>query len=681
MRTIGFIIVMCTAALAGCSHGLDLYVATDGNDAWSGSLAECNKVGTDGPFATLERARDEIRSRKAENTPLSGPATVHVRGGVYLRSAPFELTDDDSGAATAPITYRAYKDETARLIGGREIANFKPVTDKVILDRLDASAHGEVYEADLEALGLKDYGAVCKLGQSIELFFQDKPMTLARWPNEGFVEIVELVGDEPHVSHGRKGNKVGKFTYAGDRPKRWTAEPEIWLYGYWFWDWASAFQRVQSIDTDKRIISTVPPYHNYGYLAGQRFYALNLLAELDRPGEWYLDRDSGVLYFWPPAPVNTAKAFVSEVGTLISMQDASHVTIRGFTIEMSRGNAVTIKGGSHSRIAGCTLRNIGGKAVTILGGKENGVVGCDIYDTANGGITIKGGDRSTLTPSGHYAINNHIHHYNRSNMTYRTAVSINGVGVHVAHNLIHDASHMAIGLSGNEHVIEFNEVHNVCMETDDAGAFYMGRDWTWRGNIVRYNYFHHIGQFKSHVGVQAIYLDDWASGTTVFGNVCYKAGRAVLVGGGRNNTVENNIFVDCTPAVHVDSRGLGWAKYYFDSTTNTLIERLAKVPYKKPPWSTRYPELLTLYDDEPALAKYNVVARNICVGGSWLKLLDGLTDKVVCVEDNLVDVDPLFVDRANENFQLKNDSPAYKLGFKRIPIEKIGLYNDELQAP
>jgi len=680
MRTIGVVIVICTAALAGCAHGLDFYVAPDGNDAWSGTRAQRNDASTDGPFASLERARDEIRKRKQDGGLPAGPVTVHLRGGRYPLGKPFELIALDSGTQTSPITYRAYADEQVRLIGGREIANFKLVTDPAILERLDAPARGKVYQADLKALGIKDFGEVARLGKRLELFFQDRPMTLSRWPNEGFVRIVDLAGDQPHDIRGRKGNKVGKFTYAGDRPKRWKAEADIWLCGYWFWDWASAFQKVASIDTSQRVISTVPPYHGYGYRAGQRFYALNLLAELDRPGEWYLDRDSGVLYFWPPEPIESAKAFVSEAGTMISMQDVSHVTIRGLTIEMNRGTAVRIQGGSNNRIAGCTLRNIGGKAVTISGGTRNGVLGCDIHDTADGGISLRGGDRKELTPCGHYAVNNHIHHYNRSNMTYRTAVSLSGVGIRLTHNLIHDASHMAIGLSGNDHLIEFNEVHTVCMETDDAGAFYMGRDWTWRGNVVRYNYFHHIGRFKSHVGVQAVYLDDWASGTTVFGNVFYKAGRAILVGGGRNNTVENNIFVDCTPAVHVDSRGLGWAKDYFDNTNNTLTQRLAEVPYKQPPWSTRYPELLTLYDDEPALAKYNVVTHNICVGGRWLDLHNGLTDKVVTVKDNLVDADPHFVDRVNENFQLEGDSPAYELGFKRIPIEKIGLYPDELRA-
>lgn len=672
--------VLSFGATSGAAGARDLYVAANGNDAWSGTLAAPNADRTDGPFATLERGRDEIRKRKAAGALPPGPITVEVRGGTYVRDTAFNLTAPDSGTADTPVVYRAAKDENVHLIGGRPVTGFEPVSDPAILERLDEAARGHVVQADLGALGVADFGDPVTPGRRIELFFADRPMTLARWPNEGFTTITAVVGGKPIESHGIKGDAVGKFTYDGDRPKRWTRENDIRLHGYWFWDWADAYEKVASLDAETRTISTAPPYHHYGYRKGARWYALNLLAELDSPGEWYLDRKSGILYFWPPAPVESSKAFVSVLDAMITMDDASYVTVRGMTIEFNRGTAVAIRRGTHCLIDACTIRNVGGAAVVLSDGKANGVTGCDIYNIGDSGISLNGGDRKTLTPGGHYAVNNHIHHYSRAALTYRTAVNTTGVGNRIANNLMHDAPHMAIGLNGNDHVIEFNEVHTVCMDTDDAGAFYMGRDWTWRGNVIRYNYFHHIGRFKGGVGVQSVYLDDWASGSTVFGNVFYRAGRGVLVGGGRDNTVENNVFVDCSPAVHVDSRGLGWAKSYFDGRDNTLVERLNAMPYKTPPWSTRYPELLKLYEDEPALAKGNRVVRNICVGGRWLDLLDGLTDKVVQVADNLVTADPHFIDAEHQDFQLKDDSPAYKLGFKRIPIDRIGLLKNEPRA-
>ncbi len=259
-------------------------------------------------------------------------------------------------------------------------------------------------------------------------------------------------------------------------------------------------------------------------------------------------------------------------------------------------------------------------------------------------------------------------------------MGVGGVGNRVRHNLIHDAPHNAVQLGGNEHLVEYNHFHHVCLETDDVGAFYMGRDWTARGNQIRYNYFHHLGHEGKGVGVMAIYLDDWASGATIFGNLCVQAGRAILIGGGRDNRVENNVFVNCEPAVHVDSRGLGWAKNYFNGETTTLTDRLEAMNYRQPPFSDRYPKLLTLYEDEPAIAKGNLILRNISVGGRWLDLLNGLTDEVVTLQNNLVDVDPHFVDSKHGKYALHSDSPAWQLGFKPLPIDKMGLYQDENRA-
>jgi len=651
---------------------LDLYVAPDGRDAWSGTLAAANAAGDDGPFASLERARDEIRKRREAGTLAPGPVTVHLRGGRYWREKTFELTAADSGSGDSPVVYRAFRNERPRLIGGREIRDWRPVTDADVLERLDRSARGKVLVADLRAAGVTDYGRMSGRGfgrpvtpAGLELFFEDRPMPIARWPNDGYARIVD-------VPAGQQG---GKFTYDGDRPARWIKAEDPWVHGFWTWDWAESYEKVKSIDPQKREIATEPPHGVYGYTKGKRFYALNLLEELDAPGEWFLDRKTGRLYFWPPQRRGDADgtAIVSVLTHGLSLRDVSHVTIAGLTLEALRGNGVIIHGGAHNLVSGCTLRNIGNLAVVIEGAAHSGVRDCDVSETGDGGISLSGGDRRSLSAGGLFAENNHIWNFSRWDKTYRPAVSVNGVGQRVANNLMHGSPHMAVGLGGNEHLIEYNEIHDVCRECDDVGAFYMGRDWTQRGNVVRFNYFHDLGGVHGGVGSMAVYLDDWTSGTTVFGNICVRAGRAVLIGGGRDNRVENNVFVDCTPAVHIDQRGLGWARSYFDGRDNTLVDRLNAVPYRQPPWSTRYPELLTLYDDEPARAKGNAVVRNICVGGRWLDLLDGLKEQDVVLKDNLVDQDPGFVDAANHDYRLKENSPALRLGFQQIPIERIGL--------
>jgi hypothetical protein len=669
------ILALASAAPAG-SDGPSAhryFVAPDGNDAWSGKRTAPNRQRMDGPFATLERARDAIRKLK-QNGGLPPPSvTVEVRGGVYLREQPFELTTEDSGAEGSPIVYRAYRGEAVSLIAGKQVTGFRPVTDPAVLKRLDEAARGHVIQADLRALGITAFGS--PKGGGLELFFQHRPMTLARWPNEGFVRILDVVGGETVDVRGTKGDRIGKFVYEGDRPTRWAGEKDVWLHGYWFWDWSDERQKVRSIDAERHIISLVPPYHSYGYHKGQWYYAFNLLAELDRPGEWYLDREVGILYFWPPAPIESGTATVSVLPSLVTMRDVSHVTFRGMTLEAARGTAIGITGGGHNQIVGCTIRNVGSWAVKVAGGADHGVVGCDISETGEGGIALEGGDRKTLTPARHVAENNHIHHYSRWNRMYQPAISLGGVGNRAAHNLIHDAPHEAIAFGGNDHVIELNEIHHVCTESNDAGAIYAGRDWTMRGTVIRHNYLHHITGFEER-GCVGVYLDDMFCGTTIAGNVFYQVTRAAFIGGGRDNRVENNIFVDCKPAIHVDARAQGWAA---DTVDTTMKERLLAMPYQQLPWSARYPKLVPILEEDPPAPRDNVIAHNVCWGGQWDEI-EGKAGPLLTLTDNLLDQDPHFVDPAHGNFQLRGDSPAYRLGFQPIPVEKIGLYRDERRA-
>jgi uncharacterized Ntn-hydrolase superfamily protein len=584
------------------------------------------------------------------------------------------LTQEDSGSENTPIIYRGQPGGEVRIVGGKQVKGFQPVTDQDILKRLDASVRQKVVCADLKAAGISDFGQVATRSNRLELFFDDEPMQLARWPNKGFVKIAEVVGETVNTTHGIKGTREGKFTYSDDRPKRWADEQEIWLHGYWFWDWSDSFEKVSSIDTEKRIIETAPPYHSYGYRNGQRYYALNILAELDQPGEWYLDRQKGILYFLPPKPIDQEKAVLSTLQHLFVLKDCSWITIRDLVLEDTRSTPITISGGKSNNVTGCTIQNTGSWAVSISDGSNNSVLGCDIYRTAEGGVSLSGGDRKSLTRAGHRAENNHIHHFGRIYRTYRPAVSVNGVGNHVAHNVIHDGPHNAIQLGGNDHIIEFNEIYHVCFETGDVGAFYMGRDWTARGTIIRHNYFHDI-KGPGLYGAMAVYLDDAASGMSIVGNIFYRAGRAAFIGGGRDNLVENNIFVDCESSVHVDARGMGWMKNHVEPG-GTLPERLKAVPYKQPPWSEKYPQLVNILDNSPGEPKGNIVRRNISFGGKWLDV-ESKAMPLIQFEDNLVDKDPHFVNAEHQDFRLRPDSPAFDLGFQQIPVEKIGLYRDE----
>ncbi len=693
----------------------EFYVAPTGSDTNRGTKAK--------PFASLERARDAVRTRKAAEGASREKTTIWLRGGDHLRTRELELTALDSGTADAPITWRAYRDERVRLLGGRTLSGFAPVSDTTELARLDARAREHVVQLNLRAIGITDYGEMKSRGfgrsavaAHCELFFDARPMPLARWPDEG--EFAQIAGypaasDRKDDHGGKLGELPGGFHYAGDRPRRWQDTSDLWVHGYWAYDWANSYERVASLEVGQRLVRTAPPHGNYGFRKGQRFYFLNVLEELDQPGEWFLDRKRGRLYFWPPGgrsevrgqkPASDPSRFPSAEAEdeimlslldqpLFKLTEASHVTIRGLILEGTRGNAIEIRGGAGNRIAGCLIRNVGTGGVVIAGGTGHGVVGCDVFDTGDGGVSMTGGDRQTLTPGGHFVENCHFQRLGRWSKCYVPAVAMTGVGLRASHNLIHDHPHCAILYWGNDHRMEFNEIHHIAMETGDVGAIYTGRDYTFRGNQIRHNFIHHTGGVG--MGSMGVYMDDCVSGTEVFGNLFYKVHWAMFIGGGRDHRVENNLFVDCDPAVRADGRGLDRSPVWRNMVDETMRKRLAEVPLAL--YRERYPEMKSLDryygpPEGPAMTGEafkgvppddNRIARNVAVG-KWLEAGWHATSAMLHLENNLTNAASSLVSTPHDqsraaDFELRKDSPAWALGFRRIPVEQIGLREDELR--
>jgi hypothetical protein len=662
--------------------GAEFYVSPAGKDTWSGRRATADAGSTDGPFATLGKAREAVRELKKSTGLPEGGVTVWLTPGTYALEQGFALTAEDSGEAGKPIIYRATGEGQVRITGGRAVTGWQKVEDKAVLRRLEPAAREKVLQADLKAQGITNYGTFRSRGfgrptapAALEVFLRDQPMTLARYPNGDFLKITGIPAPTGDEHGGTLGKLEAGFNYDSDRPTRWADANDIWVHGYWAYDWANSYEHIASIDKQKHLIKTSPRYGNYGFRTGQRFYFLNILEELDQPDEWYLDRKTGILYFWPPAALEPGDVTVSLVETpLVSLNDASYVELRGLTLACTRADGIYLEGGREDRVTDCTILDVGNSGVTVNGGEKHGVENCVISEAGDGGISLTGGDRRTLAPCGHYAVNNHIHHIARWSRCYAPAIAMSGVGIRAANNLIHDHPHCAILFSGNEHVIERNEIHHVCLETGDVGAIYTGRDYTYRGNVIRYNFIHHTGGVG--MGSMGIYMDDCVSGTRIYGNILWKLHRAVFLGGGRDFQVENNIFVDCDPAVELDGRGLSKAQVWHDMVYKTMKRRLEDVKWREPPYRTRYPELADL---EPYYAKDDgvppgniLVAHNLCVGSQLLKITWGAQEGMAECKDNFVNLDPLFVDAAHGDFRLKPDSPVLGQGFEPIPCEAIG---------
>ena len=663
---------------------VSLFVSPQGNDRNTGTKEQ--------PFATLERARDEIRTLRNQNqkSKLQNGVAVLIRGGAYTVKQTFKLTVEDSGTAQAPVVYAAFENEKPVFSGGARVRGFKRVTDAAVLARLPEEARGKVWQSDLKAQGLSDYGrfepgGYCsgrgfRTHPTLELFFDGKPMEISRWPNEGFVTSGEALGPQQTDKRGQTRSVGGQFVYAEDRPARWKDENDAWLYGYWYHDWADSYEKVASIDTARRVITLAPPLHHYGFKDNRRYYALNLLSEIDRPGEWYLDRERGVLYLWPPSNPDRAVVEISMFAApFVELNGAAHVAFRRLTWETGRSDGLRIKDGGHCLLAGCTVRNLAGDGIVIDGGKDHGLLGCDISSMGRGGVTIHAGDRKTLTPCGHFIENCHIHHLSRIDHTYTPAVLANGVGIRIAHNLMHHIGSSAMRVEGNEHLVEFNEVHNVVLESDDQGGVDSFGDPTYRGNIFRFNYWHHIGNWRHQgpdlmCGQAGIRLDDAISGVLIYGNVFYRSSAGqhgfggVQIHGGKDNVVDNNVFVDCAAAISLSPwSDKKWREYTADKLASREIDPAL--------YLARYPALARLQEDHDV----NLVTRNLALDcDEFLRRDRGYARRF----DNFVtDRNPGFSAPALGDFNTAKPTPEMaRAGFDPvIPFAEIGLYRDSLR--
>ena len=664
--------------------GLSFYVSPKGADGNDGRSA-------DKAFASLARARDEVRKLKSSGALPKGGVAVEILGGRYVLPDSLEFTAEDSGAAESPVAYRAFDNQPVELLGGRVIkaSDMKPVTDQAMLKRLDPAAAGKVLSASISALGLTHAGPFPEVfddsGGIFELFWNGKRLPLSRWPNEGWttMKTVLVNGD---------AKNPGTFEYRDDRAARWVDNPNVWLKGQWRVGWEDPAIHVAKIDTTAHTITFskgIAPTgigNKYTRPAGngkEPWCALNLPEEIDKPGEWAIDFATQTLYFWPPDA--TGELIVSQLDKpMITVNGASHLKFIGLTFEYSLGDGIVMQKADSDIIAGCTFRNLSKNGV-IIDGWRSGVQSCDMYDLGAGCVLISGGDLLQLTPSENFVVNNHLHDYGKLRAMYSAAVDVGfggasnakyhkvAVGVHVANNLIHDAPRDAVLVSGQDNIFELNEIYNCGFASADVGAFYSWLDWTIRGVIIRHNYIHDT--------VGGVNPDDGASGHLVFGNIFAGPRCGVWIASGPDHTITNNIFVKSEgPVFGMDDRGVS-RKY---ATNPKLTNGVKAINPTQPPWSVRFPEIVTLLDSHPELPLHTKFTKNVIViqKGDVLKISQQIkaNPELFTEGDNFTtDQDPGFVDLANGKLALKPGSEVFKKipGFEPIPFEKIGLFKDE----
>ncbi len=686
------VILLVGAIMYGEAQGApaNFYVATNGNDGWSGTLPAPNAAGTNGPFATLNRARDAIRELKA-GEGLRQPLKVLVRGGTYYMPETLTLATEDSGTASFPITYMAYAGEKVVLSGGRPVTGWKPY-------------RGNIWQCDLKALGLGELSFK-------QLFYNGVRQPLARFPNvdpqrprtRGFLYVFD---------GGEKDKRLLKYDPAHLDPTKWAKPNEVEVNVYPYHNWNNHIMPIAEIDLDNHVL-TLADDALYELIHDTHFYIQNAFEELDAPGEWYVDSEAGTLYFWPPDDnLVQSQVVVPALDTIIWMVGDSgsnplgYLRMGGFAIQECRDTAVILDKAEHCTIAKCIITNISRRGISI-GGVDNRVVGNDIAHI--GGVAVSIGGQNNLLS------NNHIYDTGVITNFFNQAISLGGRGNVASHNLVHDVPAWGMVFTGRENILEYNEIHHFGLSTNLGWGIYSnGRPPGIKDNILRFNKVSDsVGYGMPAPGTwgpnpaHGICLDDFVSYTTVYGNVLVRNIRGgLLIHSGTDNVVENNIMAAGIPSTSNHLRPgdelcnnkifrniVYYANadpdlvYQYGWTVKGITETSASaaaVPVFLCGWSSvkaavsesDYNLLFPIRGENVrALLLYRGAGKAFF--GPWAD--EPVEDRFVWWRSQGYDAhsvigDPLFVAPERDDYRLRPESPAFKLGFKPIPQERIGLY-------
>jgi len=574
------------------AHATDYYVNPLGNDEWSGSTKSANPNQTDGPFKTLDRAKQAIRGLKKTGA-YTEKVTVNIAEGIYTLTHPLHFSLMDTGLPDREIIWQGEQGAKVIVSGGIVLNCAKQNTNQ-----WECPVPQEPINKDFV-----DNWRINSNGPKFELYVNQQKLHLARWPDEGWAHIKLPL------------NKDTQFSVMETLPVLKGDIKNAQVHIFPNSDWYDVYRVVDSFNLANNSIK-LALRTGYDLDSGRRFYIENLAVFLNLPSEWIYDQASKIIRFIPPIGVTPNEIIASSVPNILLIESAKYLSFKNINFQYSSNSAVIITNSENIAMNAVSVNNIGGKGIDIAGGQNVQVINSSVHHTGSSGIAVSGGDRVTLKSSGHVINNNHIHHMSQVVMTYTPGVEVNGVGNTVTHNLIEQGPHNAITIAGNENLIEKNEIHHFCLEASDCGAIYTGRNWSWRGNIIRNNYLHDvIGYglqsldvdknqvvYTSPFAARAVYLDDGMSGVEISNNIFENAGtEAVFISGGRDNVITNNYIKTSLVAIYQDGR---------DESSNQ--KTLDDSPYRNSYWQLKYP-FLGVPKNNSKWPEGNTYQRNIIV--------------------------------------------------------------------
>lgn len=638
-------------------------------------------------FSTIEKARDYLRTN-FKNVPVD----VIIDGGEYRLAEGIKFTEADKRETGTRVKYKSADGEEVVLNGGYRInaGNFKTVTDETVLSRVYDSVKGKLVEINLADEGIPEsiirftdkYDGESSLHLPANvpyIYLNGQMQTLAQYPNNGFEKIY-------YASSNSKSFSLDSYS----KVKRWTNATDMYVKGYFTYAWDGEWIKVEKAQLYTITLKNAPKNKINKDVA--RFAAVNLVEEIDVPGEWFIDKSNNKLYYYPPHKLTSDDVF--EIGgmedDIININGADNLSFEGLTLEKNYSseaidsaynnknyeNGIEIKYADAINIYNCVIKNLSAYGITTVGKSTNiWIDGCRIYNVGLSGIWLNGQNKDTLKSTNHIVSNCRITDVSLNSMNAAgNAIVLETTGALVENNTIHNVKTNAIRYEGSENIIRNNEIYRASTETADSGAIYTGRRWDSVGNVTEKNYIHNIGPEKS-VGKEVwyIYYDDAHAGNIARNNILVGRNDAsvkgIQIAQGPNNLVEANTFVNFGKGSLIDLS-------YRDGFADSLFNSFESIPYSDTLYMMKYPYLAklgVLYNPETNTFEYtkyqenNELKNNVGYnsetmvedGGAttfWINYGRKSGQKMATVQtDNRTLTENAFVNSATGDYRFKDD--------------------------
>jgi len=683
MLAVGIVSLLAIYITSSVVLAADIYVASDGNDDWSGSLERPNNNRTDGPLASIAGAQKVVRTLTAEEPDRTEPIVIEIAGGTYRLDSPIRFTPDDSGTEAAPIIYRAKDDQRPIFSGGTVLTGWQ----------VDADGR---WQLDLPEVAKGDW-------YFSQIFVDNQRRFRPRLPKSGYYKIAKDLPPSPAA----EGKGFDQLAFSGDEIQSdWSNLTDVEVIA--FHQWTASRMRIAEVDAENKTVRFSG--HTYGtsywtkFAAGHRFLVVGVKESLSEPGEWYLDRRSGRLTYIPlpgetPDKVQVVAPRLRHLlqleGDVENKQFLEHVRFEGLSFahtnwqtpatgqsnpqaEVNLGAAVWARAARNITFSRCVVRHTGEYAMALgTGCKHNTVESCELVDLGAGGIKI---GRALPTNWVELRVlpkdeDLYVSHQTVRNCTIAHAGRLHSAGIgiwignaahnKILHNHVHDLYYSAFSIGwvwgygksiSHHNELGFCHAHDIGQGVlSDMGCIYtLGIS---PGTTIHDNRFHDVTSYS--YGGWGLYTDEGSTGIVMKNNLVYRCSR----GGfhqhyGRENQIVNNILVQGGQHQIQRTRTEDHTSFFFE---RNIVA-----------WDNDSPLLGSNWRDNNFKLNRNVYWH----GGKPVKFpgdltIDGWREKRGQDVDSII-ADPLFVDPAKDDYRLRDDSPVKKVGFEPFDPTRAG---------